>query len=124
MATIKFTNNYIRVNCDPTVKSIDLLLTDKGEELPNNSKFSEKTYSGESKKAVITYKTPPPAPTTYSVGAGIPFPDGAQVTITGESFYRFHVSYTNESRRGRRISASSGCRQERKQRHLDFGGCR
>ncbi|CZR33103.1 uncharacterized protein FPRO_01866 [Fusarium proliferatum ET1] len=83
MATIKFTNNYIKVDCDPTVKSIDLFLTDKGEELPNTSKFSEKTYSGESKKAVITYKTPPPAPTTYSVGAGIPFPDGAQVTITG-----------------------------------------
>ncbi|CVK84867.1 uncharacterized protein FMAN_01792 [Fusarium mangiferae] len=83
MATITFTNNYIRVSCDPTVKSINLFLTDEGEELPNNSKFSEKQYSGDSKKAVVTYKVPPPAPTTYSVGQGVVFPDGAQVTITG-----------------------------------------
>ncbi|KAF5570954.1 hypothetical protein FPHYL_789 [Fusarium phyllophilum] len=83
MATIKFTNNYIRVDCDPTVKSVNLLLTDKGEELPNNSKFSDKKYSGESKKVVVTYKTPPPAPTTYGVNTGVAFPDGAQVTTTG-----------------------------------------
>ncbi|CCT63104.1 uncharacterized protein FFUJ_00280 [Fusarium fujikuroi IMI 58289] len=83
MATIKFTNNYIRVNCDPTVKSINLFLDDKSEELPNDGKFSSKKYSGESKKAIVTYKVPPPAPTTYSVGQGVFFPDGAQVTITG-----------------------------------------
>ncbi|KAG5748650.1 hypothetical protein H9Q69_012914 [Fusarium xylarioides] len=83
MATIKFTNNYIRVNCDPTVKSINLLLDGKDVVLPNDGKFSDKKYSGESKRVVVTYKTPPPAPTTYGVNSGVAFPDSAQVTITG-----------------------------------------
>ncbi|KAF5541107.1 hypothetical protein FMEXI_8128 [Fusarium mexicanum] len=83
MATIKFNKNYIRVNCDATVKSVNLFLTDEGEELPNDGKFSTKPYSGESKKIRLTYKAPPPAPTAYNVLDAVTFPEGAQVTITG-----------------------------------------
>ncbi|KAF5254533.1 hypothetical protein FANTH_791 [Fusarium anthophilum] len=83
MASIKFNNNYIRVNCDPTVKSVNLFLSDKGEELPNDGKFSTKPYSGDSKKIRLTYKVPPPAPATYNVLNAVTFPENAQVTITG-----------------------------------------
>ncbi|KAI1088525.1 hypothetical protein F5B19DRAFT_496324 [Rostrohypoxylon terebratum] len=83
MASIRFDDNWISVNLDPSATTIELIKGTKP--LPNIKKSPEslEKVSGSSWSVVVRYENNDPSPRTFSATQCLTFPSGAPVNITG-----------------------------------------
>ncbi|OJD33064.1 uncharacterized protein BKCO1_3400047 [Diplodia corticola] len=81
MASVQFHSNYVRVNTDPAVISVNLGFADT-EKLDANS-TTPNPVSGKSEQVVVTYRKNDPPPRTFEVSTQMNFPANGTITVTG-----------------------------------------
>ncbi|KAL1615097.1 hypothetical protein SLS56_011935 [Neofusicoccum ribis] len=90
----KFEDDYIKINADPTISSINLGWNHA--DLQNDSQESQGKMNGSSSKLVVSYLGGDIRPRTFKAsGPSYTFPSDAHVTITGGGVNEGFVTATD-----------------------------